>query len=215
MLIPIKANELWKLIPAVATGSQFGNCTNDPRTILQRVLVAIIGGVISLLISQSQLSIHWSPIWLIISFVFFLYLLWGPILKAGRLNAELRKYPAAAIFKGSISNTYTREQVEDRREQASPEGILELVENRRTLLCIELEDEDGYLGEIQFPMNKKHQDIRNGLVIYCVVLSEYSNFSRINAITDAWLPSLKIWVGTYPYLLRPVFEEMCLHSLNY
>lgn len=214
MLIPIKSNELRQLIPAVATGAQFSECTNNPRKILKRVLVAILGGIISLLISQNQLSTPWSPIWLIVSFIFFLYLLWGPIVEAGQRNAELRKYPNAALFRGSIRNIYTREQVEDRREQASPIGILELVENRRTLLCIEIEDEDGYIGEIQFPVSKKHQSISNGLSICGIVLSEHNNFSRINAITDAWLPSLQLWVGLYPYLLRPAFEELCTYRLN-
>ena len=47
--------------------------------------------------------------------------------------------------------------VEDRREQADRSGRLELVENRRTWLTLELEDEEGYLGKLRFPMDKKNQ----------------------------------------------------------
>jgi hypothetical protein len=28
------------------------------------------------------------------------------------------------------------------------------------------------------------------------------------------LPQLKEWVGEYPYLLRPAFEELCLRRLR-
>ncbi|MFY8149971.1 MAG: hypothetical protein ACOVNL_12250, partial [Prochlorococcaceae cyanobacterium] len=94
------------------------------------------------------------------------------------------------------------------------EGQLELVENRRTWLCLELEDEEGYLGQVRFPMEKKHQGIRRGMVVRTLVLSERRDFSRIGAITDAWLPQPKLWVGEYPYLLRPAFEELCLRRLR-
>jgi hypothetical protein len=215
MLIPLKPGELPRLIPAVATGPQFTACSGDPRRLLQRVLISVIGGVISLLISQTLLfRSQGGPIFLVVGFVFLLYVLWGPILEAGRRNAVLRRYPAAALFDGRVADLYTREVVEDRREQAGREGRLELVENRRTWLCLELEDEEGYLGQVRFPLEKRHKQIRRGMVARAVVLSDRRDFSRVAAITDAWLPQLKIWVGEYPYLLRPAFEELCLRRLR-
>lgn len=57
--------------------------------------------MITLLISQTLLfSSQAGPIFLVIGVVFLLYLLWGPIVEAGRKNATLRRYPAAAIFEG-------------------------------------------------------------------------------------------------------------------
>ena len=215
MLIPVTSSELSRLIPAVATGPQFSACSGDPRKLLQRVLIAVIGGVISLLISQGlSMNSQFAPVMLVIGVVFFLYLLWGPILEAGRRNATLRRYPVAAIFEGEVADLYQREVVEDRREQADRSGRLELVENRRTWLCLELEDEEGYLGQVRFPMDKKHQQIRRGMVVRALVLSERRDFSRIGAISDAWLPQLKLWVGEYPYLLRPAFEELCARRLR-
>lgn len=214
MLIPLKPGELPRLIPAVATGPQFTACSGDPRQLLQRVLIAVIGGVIALLISQSQETSRWGPIWLVVGFVFFLYLLWGPIVEAGRRNAALRRYPAAALFEGQVAEVFSKEVVVERREQADRSGRLELVENRRTWLTLELEDEEGYLGRLRFPMEKKHQLIRRGMVVRALVLSERSDFSRIGAISDAWLPQLKLWVGEYPYLLRPAFEELCVRRLR-
>ncbi|MCP9884569.1 hypothetical protein KBY97_05445 [Synechococcus sp. ATX 2A4] len=214
MLVPVKPAELQKLIPAVASGPQFNACSGNPRKILQRVLIAVIGGVLSLLIAQSQFSYRFGPVWLVAGFVFLLYVLWGPILEAGRKNSVLRRYPAGAIFEGVVADLFTRELVEERNEQADARGRLELVENRRTWLCLELEDDDGYLGQIRFPMNKKHKLIRRGMVIRCLALSERPDFVRIGALTDAWLPQLKLWVGEYPYLLRPAFEELCLRRLR-
>ncbi|CAI8179956.1 MAG: hypothetical protein AB8A46_02235 [Prochlorococcus sp.] len=209
MLVPLRPGELQKLIPAVATSNQFAAALGNPRKILQRVLLSTIGGAITLVISQVMVGSRFYSVFLIVGVVFLLYILWGPILEGGRRNAVLRRYPASAIFQGQIAEAFTRERVENRHEQANQHGELELVENRRTWLVLELEDEDGYLGQLSFPMDKKHQSIRPGTLIRCVVLSEQKNFSRISAMSDAWLPELRLWVGEYPFLLRPAFEELC------
>ena len=209
MLIPLRPGELQRLIPAVATGNQFRFCLGKPQEVLQRLMIAAIGGVITLLISQSQMSSRWGPFWLVTGVVFLLYVLWGPILQAGQRNATLRRYPAAALFEGEVAEVITRERVENRHEQADSRGRLELVENRRTWMLLELQDEEGYLGRVAFPMDKKHQSIRRGSLIRCLVLSERKDFSKIGALSDAWLPGLRMWVGEYPFLLRPAFEELC------
>jgi hypothetical protein len=215
MLIPLRPGELQRLIPAVATGPQFNACSGDPRKLLQRVLVSVIGGVLLLLVSQTlAFNSRYSALWLVAGVVTVLYLLWGPIVEAGRRNAGLRRYPAAAIFEGQVADLFTREVVEERREQADRSGRLELVENRRTWLCLELEDEDGYLGQVRFQLEKTHERIRRGMVVRCLVLSERRDFSRVGALSDAWLPQLKLWVGEYPYLLRPAFEELCARRLR-
>lgn len=215
MLLPLKPGELQRLIPAIATGPQFNACTGNPRKVLQRVLIAVIGGVLSLLVSQTLFfTSQFGPVWFVVGVVFVLYVLWGPILEAGQRNATLRRFPSAAIFEGEIADLFTKERVEERNERADNRGRLELVENRRTWLCLELEDEDGYLGQLRFPMDKKHKVLRKGMVIRCLVLSERKDFSRIGALTDAWIPQLKLWVGEYPFLLRPAFEEICLRRLR-
>ncbi|HJN33823.1 MAG TPA: hypothetical protein QF700_06895, partial [Prochlorococcus sp.] len=157
MLVPLRPGELQRLIPAVATSNQFAAALGNPRKILQRVMIATIGGVITLLISQSQLASRWGAVWLVAGVALLLYVLWGPIVEAGQRNAVLRRYPAAALFEGDVAEVFTRERVLDRHEQANKLGELELVENRRTWIVLELEDEDGYLGQLSFPMSKKHQ----------------------------------------------------------
>jgi len=43
--------------------------------------------------------------------------------------------------------------------------------------------------------------------INCVVFSNRRDFDTIQAISDAWCPEINLWVGSYPFLLRPAFEE--------
>ena len=209
MLLPLRPGELQRLIPAVATGTQFRASLGNPRKILQRLLISGIGGVITLLISQSLSFNRWGSVWLIAGVVLLLYILWGPIVEAGRRNAQLRRYPAAALFEGEVAEAFTQERVENQREQADANGRLELVENRRTWMVIDLADEDGYLGRISFPMTKAHGSIRPGMVVRCIVLSDRKDFSSLGALTDAWLPEARLWVGDYPFLLRPAFEDLC------
>ena len=53
MLIPIKSNQISKLIPAVGTGGQFKYTLGNPKKILQRVIISSVGGFISLIISST------------------------------------------------------------------------------------------------------------------------------------------------------------------
>ena len=214
MLIPLRQNELDKLIPSVATSNQFTSALGNPRKILQRIIISSIGGVVTLLISQSQVTSQFYSMWLILGVVFLLYLLWGPILEASRKNAKLKKYSFAAIFEAEIIDIYTQERVEDSQEQANKMGQLELVENRRRWLVLEIGDEDGYLSKIEFPLENKHQPISQGSLIRGLIFSNNKDFSNILNISDAWLPRKRLWVGEYPFLLKPAFEELCLLRIN-
>ena len=213
MLLTLRQGELYRLIPAVATGNQFKYALGNPRKILQRILISSIGGVITLLISQSQIASQFYSFWLIIGVTFLLYILWGPIVEAGMENAKLRKYPFVALFDGFISDIYTEERIENRMEQANKNGELEFIENRKIWINCELEDEEGYLSRLSFPMEKEHQNIRKGIRVLCLVLSNNKSFNGPLKVSDAWIPSRKLWIGEYPYLLRPAFEEICKRSI--
>ncbi|KGG12411.1 MULTISPECIES: hypothetical protein [Prochlorococcus] len=214
MIIKLKPGELQKLIPAVATGKQFNSSSGDPQKILQRFMISSIGGVLILLISQSQVTSQLYPFWLILGVSCLLYILWGPILEASLKNSELRKYNKAALFQGEITSIYTKEKIINRHEQANKLGELELIENRRTWMVLELSDEDGYLVDLKFPLEDKHQNIRVGSKIRCLIFSINNTYENQIVTSDAWLPKQKLWVGEYPYLLRPAFEELCFYRIN-
>tara|TARA_A100001035_G_scaffold16760_1_gene11425 strand:+ start:836 stop:1480 length:645 start_codon:yes stop_codon:yes gene_type:complete len=209
MLIPVKLSQISRLIPAVGTGGQFKYALGDPRKILQRLIISSIGGVIFFLISISQTGNQTYNLWLLLCVVFFLYIIWGPILESSRKNLQFRKYKFFSIFDGYVSDIYKTEKIENIREQSNRQGRLEMVENKRTWLVLELEDEDGYLDKISFPLENKHAQIRIGSNIRCLVTSNNRNFDKDIYLSDAWLPDINLWVGQYPFLLRPAFEEIC------
>ena len=214
MLIPIKLNQISKLIPAVGTGSQFKFALGDPGKILQRLIISSIGGIINFLISISQTGNQTYNLWLLLCVIFFLYIIWGPILESSRRNLKFKKYKFFSLFDGYVADIYQTEKVESSREQSNRQGRLEIVENKKTWLNLELEDEDGYLDKISFPMETKHSQIKLGTKIRCVVTSNNRNFDRDIYLTDAWLPDANMWVGEYPYLLRPAFREICYIYLD-
>ncbi len=209
MLIPIKQNQISKLIPSVGTGGQFRYALGDPRKILQRLIISSIGGILNLLLFISQSSTQTENLWLLLCVIFFLYIIWGPILESSRKNINYKKSKFFSLFDGYVSDIYKTERIESSREQSNRQGRLELIEKKRTWLVIELEDEDGYLDKISFPMENKHSLIRVGSNIRCIIASNYRNFEREISLTDAWVPDANIWIGEYPYLLRPAFEEIC------
>ena len=214
MLIPISNKQVSKIIPSVATGGQFKYALGDPRKILQRLIISSIGGVITFLISVSQDRNQTYSLWLLLCVLFFLYILWGPIVEASKKNLNFRKFKFFSIFDGYIGDIYQIEKVESSREQTNSYGRLELIEKKRTWLVLELEDEEGYLNKISFPMENKHSLLRKGQKIRCIVSSNSRSFNNKLFLSDAWLPDLNLWVGDYPYLLRPAFEEICFIYKN-
>ena len=207
MLFPIKQNEINKLIPSVATGEQFNSALGNPRKIFQRILISAIGGVITLLISQSQITSQFYSLWLVLGVVFLLYILWGPILEASRKNLKFRNYSFSALVDGYISDVYVEDRVENEQEQANNDGRLEIVERKKTWVVLDIEDEDGFIGNISFPLQNKFNVLTKGMRINCVIFSNRRDFSSIQGISDAWCPEINLWVGSYPFLLRPAFEE--------
>jgi len=207
MLLPIKKSEIDKLIPSVATGKQFNSALGNPQKIFQRIMISTIGGVITLLISQSQVTSQFYSLWLVLGVVILLYILWGPILEASRKNLKFKNYSFSALVDGYISDVYVEDRVENKQEQANNFGKLEIVEKKRTWVVLDIEDDDGFIGNISFPLQNKFNILKKGMRINCVVFSNRKDFSSIQAISDAWCPEINLWVGNYPFLLRPAFEE--------
>ena len=114
-------------------------------------MISSIGGVITLLISQSQVSSRFYPVWLVIGVALLLYLLWGPIVEAGQKNAQLRKFPVGGLFSGQISELLIREKVENRHEQANHRGELELVDEGDVNLLLKKKgsDDPGFFNNYE------------------------------------------------------------------
>ena len=214
MLLPIKKSEIDKLIPSVATGKQFNSALGNPQKIFQRIMISAIGGVITLLISQSQVTSQFYSLWLVLGVVILLYILWGPILEASRKNLKFKNYSFSALVDGYISDVYVEDRVENKQEQANNYGKLEIVEKKRTWVVLDIEDDDGFIGNISFPLQNKFNILKKGMRINCVVFSNRKDFSNIQAISDGWCPEINLWVGFYPFLLRPAFEEFIIRRIS-
>ena len=134
MLIPIKQNQISKLIPSVGTGGQFKYTLGDPRNILQRLIISSIGGVLNLLLFISQSSTQTENLWLLLCVIFFLYIIWGPILESSRKNINYKKSKFFSLFDGYVSDIYKTEKIESSREQSNRQGRLELIEKKKNLV---------------------------------------------------------------------------------
>ena len=86
---------------------------------------------------------------------------------------------------------------------------------KRKWVVLDIEDEDGFIGNISFPLQKKYNILTKGMKINCVVFSNRRDFDTIQAISDAWCPEINLWVGSYPFLLRPAFEEFVNMRISY
>ena len=68
------------------------------------------------------------------------------------------------------------------------------------------------------PVTSDHTRSRRSIFsahqVRCVVLSERRDFAKVGAISDVWLPELRLWAGEYPFLLRPAFEDLCKMRLR-
>ena len=102
---------------------------------------------------------------------------------------------------------FIEDRVENQQEQANKDGRLEVLEKKRTWVVLDIEDEDGFIGNISFPLQNKFNVLTKGLRINCIVFSNRRDFDKIQAISDGWCPEINLWVGSYPFLLRPAFEE--------
>ncbi|KKZ11987.1 MAG: hypothetical protein TE42_06235 [Candidatus Synechococcus spongiarum SP3] len=210
MLIPLSGAERDQLLPKVATGPQFSACWGGPQVLLQRVMISVVGGLVSLLFGQAfGFSGPWGSFLLVIGIVFGLTWLWAPVAVAAQQNGRLRRFPHTALVMARVGDLFMEERVAQRREDVNAKGRLELVESKRRWLNLELDDEDGFLGRLAFPLEQKHQGIRRGDVICCLAMANRRDFSPVAAFSDAWLPQQNLWVGRYPYLRRDLLINLC------
>ncbi len=215
MLIPLSGAERDQLLPKVATGPQFTACWGGPQVLLQRVMISVVGGLVSLLLGQAfGFANPWGSLCLVTGIVFGLTWLWGPVAVAAQRNGRLRRFPHAALAMAQVEGLFTEERVAARREDVNAKGRLELVESRRPWLNLELADEDGFLGTLAFPLEQRHQGIRRGDTVCCLAMANRRDFSSVMAFSDAWLPQQNLWVGRYPYLRRDLLVNLCRRQLD-
>jgi hypothetical protein len=134
--------------------------------------------------------------------------LWGPVLEASLRNRKYRQYKYSGFFRGRVLDIYITQDLIGKQETVNSKGELVMVENRERRLNLEVEDETGFITEVQAPLNRTHQAIAPGQIAEMLVLSNLPDLSSIAKVTDVYIPSQNIWVSDYPILRRDVFTEV-------
>lgn len=208
MLIPLSRKKLEQLIPAVGTGAQYAYCWGKFPDFLLRVLISISALAVILLVSWIL------PIEALRGLRFFLglfalvYWLWRPVLQAGLKNIEYRRYKYAGFLRGEVTDLYISDEVVGTQETVNDRGELVVVENRERKLNLVVDDESGFMTELQVPLKREYQAIAPGDTAEMVVLSNRPDLSRIAKVTDIFIPRCGVWVSDYPYLRRDEFESV-------
>lgn len=205
MLIPLTRKKFEELIPLVATGDQYRYCWGKPSDFLRRVLISIIGVVVTAVASQVGFL---NLIILPIGFFVGLYWLWAPVYIAGRRNREIRRYPYSGFWRGKVLDIFVSEELVGTEETVNQRGELVVVENRERCLNLEVGDETGFYTKMQVPLKRDHRAIRAGDIAEMLVMSNRPDLSRINQVSDIYFPDFNLWVSDYPYLQHNTFVEV-------
>lgn len=206
MLIPITRETFDFLIPRVATADQYRYCWGKSSDFLRRLLISVVAGVV-IFILRLFLGEVFNPISFVGGTIAGLYWFWSPVYVASRRNAEIRRNSFAGFWRGRVLDVFVTDDVTGTEETVNNRGDLVIVENRERRLNLEIGDRTGFSVNKQVPLKRNHRVIRRGDYVEMLVLSNREDLSRINMISDLYIPDHKLWVSDYPYLRRDTFIE--------
>lgn len=207
MLIPLTRKTFEELIPAVATSDQYRYCWGKLSDFIKRLLIsAVCASVLILLEISASDSIK--PVLLILGLITILYWFWGPVVEASLRNIQCRKYPYCGFWQGKVLDFYITEEVTSEQESVNQRGELIIIENLERRINVEVGDAQGFTTCIQAPLNRSHKKIHRGQVAQLIVMSFLEDLSRINQVSDLYIPSQNLWVSDYPYLRRDAFVDV-------
>ncbi|MFW6264411.1 MAG: phosphate ABC transporter permease [Cyanobacteriota bacterium] len=207
MLVPLRREAFEQILPLIATGPQYAYYWGKWRDILRRILISFVGIVIVLVLNL-VFGTKAEALWILLGIVVGLYWLWSPIYWASRRNASYRRFPYSGFLRGRVLEVFVTEELIGEEQTVNQEGELVIIENRERRVNVEIGDETGFVTQVQAPLRRIHKVIAPGQIAELVVLSNQPNLSRIEKVTDAYIPSHNLWVGEYPYLQRVFFTEM-------
>lgn len=207
MLVPITRETFEQIIPLIATGPQYAYYWGKPAVFLKRLLISMVALTVFWLIGN-LLGDAWLAIKLILDIVAGLYWLWSPVYLASVRNNSYRQYPYSGFWRGRILDVYITEELIREEETVNKFGELVIIENNEKRINIEVGDREGFRATIQAPIRRIYKGINPGLVAEMLVLSKQPDLSRIDKITEIYLPERDLWVGEYPYLRRDIFTDV-------
>lgn len=208
MLIPLNRSRFEQLIPLIGTGNQYKYCWGKFSDLLRRLLASVLGALVIFFGRLTALGESFELLLFLIGITIGTYWLWGPIFWASRRNAKYRKFPYSGFWRGEILDVFITDELVSTEETVNNRGELVIVENRERRLNLDLGDETGFETRFQVPIRRQYRAIDAGMIAEMVVMSSQPDLSRINRISDVYLPQINLWVSDYPYLRRDVFLEV-------
>jgi hypothetical protein len=206
MLVPLKRERFEQLLPLIATGPQYKYYWGKFSDFLRRLLFSVVSVVFILLI-RGFLGEAFGPVLFAIGLTAAFYWLWGPVFLASRRNVECRRYKYSGFWRGRVVDVYVTEELIGKEETVNNKGDLVIVENRERCINLEVEDETGFTAQLQAPLRVTHKVITRGQIAEMVVMSNRADLSKIDKISDIYIPRHELWVSNYPYLRRDFFTD--------
>jgi hypothetical protein len=207
MLVPLTRKTFETLIPAVATGAQYGYCWGKLKDLLRRVLISVVG-MFGVLILYLVLGSSFAEVFLVAGIAIGLFWLWEPALRASQKNWDYRRYAYAGFWQGTVMELFVSEELVGTEETVNKRGDLVIVENRERCLNLEVGDRSGFSVQLQVPLKRAHRALDVGDSVEMLVFSNRSDLSRIVQNSDVYIPDHNLWVSDYPYIQRDVFLEV-------
>ncbi len=207
MLVPITRQKFEQVIPKIASAEQYKYYWGKSADFLRRLLFSVVG-VLVVLVLEFLLGRSFGAILFGVGLICGLYWFWEPVVRAGLRNREYRRYPYAGFFRGRILDIFLTEELISTEENVNQIGELVLIENRERRLNLEIGDETGFITTAQVPLRTEHKVIAKGQIAEMVLLSNSSDLSNIDEVTDLYIPSRKLWVSDYPCLRRDMFIDV-------
>lgn len=213
MLVPLTRAKFEQVIPLVAIGPQYKYYWGKFGGFLQRLLISVVAVSIVLLL-KVVLRLDFGPIVFLFGAVGALYWLWGPIFQASLRNIKCRRYKYSGFFRGRILDWWITEELIGKQETVNSKGDLVIVENREKRINIEVGDDTGFTAELQAPLRVAYKAISRGQIAEMIVMSNTPDLSRIEQISDIYIPSRNLWVSDYPFLRHDFFLEVSRRIRN-
>ena len=210
MLVPITRQKFEQLVPLVATASQYNYYWGKFPDILQRLLISVVAASIAVIV-KTILGSKFDSILFLLGLVGSFYWFWGPVFWASICNAKCRRYKYSGFFQGRILDWWITDELMGKQETVNNQGELVIVENREKRINLEVGDETGFSTQVQATLRVAYKAIAVGQNVEMLVMSNQADLSRIERISELFIPSRELWVNDYPYMRRDIFMEMSCH----
>ncbi len=207
MLVPLTRQKFNQLVPLIATSQQYKYYWGKFPDFLQRLLISVVIAGVYVLARLFTIP-GFGPIIFLLGVIGAFYWLWGPIFWASMRNAKCRRYKYSGFFRGRILDWWITDELIGKQETVDNKGDLVIVENREKRINLEVGDETGFTAQLVAPLRVEYKVIARGQKVEMVVMSNRPDLSRIEEITDLYIPSRDLWVNDYPYLRRDYFPEV-------